>query len=327
MPLKFNNSDEARKFILDESKKWRASLEKAKTSKDGAKETATVMVNATDALVSAQTHTIDAVMVLQREQAVVQGGLEKANTAMDMLSAENTTIKDTVNRQERDQEAAAKEADKAAVRAKAHQNWLYRLQLERSQAVIVIRNLPPMTNARETYDDMEKAVLRMLKELHINRDGIRINSVRRLQRSKQDRSGDHPALRVELGGVGDKIKIYQAVDMLIKGGKRLTFQINNEIPEYAIKAYKTQCRVATHIHKRDPNIKTRVGIERGDIWPTITMKKRGGAKYGKVLEELYTRAREEVAREKKAEAEKKKKDKEDRLLEGDDDDMDTDKPG
>ena len=57
------------------------------------------------------------------------------------------------------------------------------------------------------------------------------------------------------------------------------------------------------------------------------MKKRGGAKYGKVLEELYTRAREEVAREKKAEAEKKKKDKEDRLLEGDDDDMDTDKPG
>ena len=270
---------------MDESKKWRASLEKAKSSKDGVKETATVMVNATDALVSAQTHTIDAVMMLQREQAVVQGGLEKANAAMDMLSAENTTIKDTVNKQERDQEAAAKEADKAAVKAKAHQNSLYRLQLERSQAVIVIRNLPPMTNARETYEDMEKAVLRLLKELHINRDGIRINSVRRLQRSKLDRSGDHPALRVELGGVGDKIKIYQAVDMLIKGGKKLPFQINNEIPDYVIKAYKTQCRVATHIRKRDPNIKTRVGIERGDIWPTITMKKRGGAKYGKVLEE------------------------------------------
>ena len=106
-----------------------------------------------------------------------------------------------------------------------------------------------MTNARENYEDMEKAVLRLLKELHINRDGIRINSVRRLQRSKQDRSGDHPALRVELGGVGDKIKIYQAVDMLIKGGKKLTFQINNEISEYAIKAYN--CLLYTSPSPRD----------------------------------------------------------------------------
>ena len=58
------------------------------------------------------------------------------------------------------------------------------------------------------------------------------------------------------------------------------------------------------------------------------MKKGGGARYRKVLEELYTRAREEVAREKKAESEKKKKEKEDRLLDGDGDDMDTmDKPG
>ena len=89
MPLKFNNSDEARKFILDESKKWRATLEKAKTSKDGVRETATVMVTATDALVSAQTHTIDAVIQLQRDQVVVQGGLEKANSAMDMLSQEH----------------------------------------------------------------------------------------------------------------------------------------------------------------------------------------------------------------------------------------------
>ena len=56
------------------------------------------------------------------------------------------------------------------------------------------------------------------------------------------------------------------------------------------------------------------------------MKKRGGARYGKVLEDLYTKAREEIAREKKAESEKKKKEREDRLLDGDDK-METDKPG
>ena len=84
-----------------------------------------------------------------------------------------------------------------------------------------------------------------------------------------DKSCDHPALRIELGGVGDKIKIYLAVDYMIKNGKKVAAQVNNEIPEYAIKAYKTQCRIATYLRKRDASIKTRVGIDRGDIWPSI----------------------------------------------------------
>jgi len=33
MPLRFNTPDEARKLVLDESKKWRAALEKSKTQK------------------------------------------------------------------------------------------------------------------------------------------------------------------------------------------------------------------------------------------------------------------------------------------------------
>ena len=44
-----------------------------------------------------------------------------------------------------------------------------------------------------------------------------------------------------MGGIGDKIKMYQAVDRMIKEGKRVVFQMTNEIPEYAIKAYKNQC--------------------------------------------------------------------------------------
>ena len=62
-----------------------------------------------------------------------------------------------------------------------------------------------------------------------------------------DKSGDHPALRIELGGVGDKIKIYQAIDYMIKNGKKVAAQVNNEIPEYAIKAYKTQCWIAKYL--------------------------------------------------------------------------------
>jgi len=51
MPLKFTNTEEARKLVLDESKKWRQALERAKTSKDGAKEVAAAMVTATDTIV------------------------------------------------------------------------------------------------------------------------------------------------------------------------------------------------------------------------------------------------------------------------------------
>ena len=68
MPLKFANTDEARKMVLDESKKWRTALEKARTSKEGAKELATTMVAATDTLVSAQAFTLDVLTGVQIEQ-------------------------------------------------------------------------------------------------------------------------------------------------------------------------------------------------------------------------------------------------------------------
>ena len=109
---------------------------------------------------------------------------------------------------------------------------------------------------------------------------------------------------------------------MIKNGKRVTAQVNNEIPEYAIMAYKTQCLIATYLRKRDANIKTRVGIDRGDIWPTIMTKQRGTGKYEPVSEQAYDRAKDEVTRERKREAEKRRKDREDRLLR-DEEDMDT----
>ena len=100
MPLKFNNTEEARKLVPDESKKWRQALEKAKTSKDG--------------LVSAQVHTMDQVMDIRKEQGIVREGLEKANKAIDMLASEHDEIKVVVNKQEKVQETASKEAEKAA---------------------------------------------------------------------------------------------------------------------------------------------------------------------------------------------------------------------
>ena len=168
---------------------------------------ATTMVAATDVIVSTQVFTTDAIAGVQAEREVMRGGMGKTAEAVDMLAKEHEQIQLAVNDSEKEREAMLKGSEKAAVKVRATQNALYKLQLERSQSVIIIRNLAPITSNRETYEDLEKCVGKMLKDLHVNRDGIRINSVRRLQRSKMDNSGDHPALRIELGGVGDKIKI------------------------------------------------------------------------------------------------------------------------
>ena len=148
MPLKFANTDEARKVVLDESKKWRTALEKARTSKEGAKELATTMVAATDTLVSAQAFTLDVLTGVQIEQGAIKEGLDHANKAMDMLSTEHNTIREAVNQQEKEQESTSKEAEKAVVKAKATQNALHRLQLERSQTVVIVRNLAPLRPAK-----------------------------------------------------------------------------------------------------------------------------------------------------------------------------------
>ena len=46
----------------------------------------------------------------------------------------------------------------------------------------MIRNLAPMSTGKESYADLEVLVAKLLKDLHVNREGIRVNTVKRLQR-------------------------------------------------------------------------------------------------------------------------------------------------
>ena len=73
-----------------------------------------------------------------------------------MLMGEHNGIKLVVNKQEKVQESTTKDAEKAAYRAKAATVALYKLQLERSKSVVVIRNLALLTKNKETYEDLEK---------------------------------------------------------------------------------------------------------------------------------------------------------------------------
>ena len=80
---------------------------------------------------------------------------------------------------------------------------------------------------------------------------------------------------------------------------------------------RTQCKIATVIRRMDANVKTRVGIEWGELWPTISTKFRGAPRYERVPEQVFNTAKEVVIKEKKAENDKRKKEREDRLLEAD----------
>ena len=142
------------------------SIGEVQYQKEGAKDIATTMVAATDVIVSTQVFALDAIAGVQAEQEAMKEGIEKTAEAVDMLAKEHDQIQLVVNDSEKEREAMSKGNEKAAAKVKATQNALYKLQLERSQSVIIIRNLPPITSNRETYEDLEKCVGRMLKDLH-----------------------------------------------------------------------------------------------------------------------------------------------------------------
>ena len=64
-------------------------------------------------------------------------------------------------------------------------------------------------------------------------------------------------MKVELGCLGDKIKIFNSLENLIRNKYRLDFQISNEIPSYTMNGYKYLFRVAAEIRRSNPDIKNK----------------------------------------------------------------------
>ena len=161
----------------------------------------------------------------------------------------------------------------------------------------------------------------MLHKLKLDGNIIKVNYLRRLPRSRGERVGEPLKMRVELSYLGDKIRIFTQVEEVIKKKEDFDYQITNKIPRYALNSYKFLCKVASEVRHQNTNLKTRVGIMRGDPYPTITVRKRTEKDYKKIDENTFERAKAEVVRRAKLEAERKKKEKEDQLLS--DEPMDT----
>lgn len=65
---------------------------------------------------------------------------------------------------------------------------------------------------------------------------------------------------VELGSVGKKLKLFNALDRAFAQKVDIPFSIMTEIPDYAMSQYKFMGRLATIIREIKPHIRTKVNI-------------------------------------------------------------------
>lgn len=78
---------------------------------------------------------------------------------------------------------------------------------------MIVRNLK-QEGRHKSYDDMEVALVKVLRQIGLN--NIKVNYIRRLPKPKGDISKDPMALKVELSCLGDKIRIFNALEGMLR---------------------------------------------------------------------------------------------------------------
>ena len=308
---KYKDLDEARLDLLEKSKQWRASFTALQGNKAvGVKEMATTVSGMAETLTAQQLLVLTKQKETEETMQHLSTGLDITSKTADILNTQMTEEKELTRAIEKKLEAIAKLAKEADRRSRSNLSNTQRLQLERSQNGIIVRNLRAEVR-NETYNDMERAFQRVLRLLRL--EDVRINYVRRLPRPKGDKSTEPLALKVELGCLGDKIKLFTAMEAIVKTKVEIPFHISNEIPSYAMNQFKHLSRIAVEVRRARPELKTRVGILRGDTEPVITVRTRTETQYRKIPEDILEAAKTEVARRNKFEAERRKREREERL--------------
>lgn len=314
MSRTYKDLDEARLDLLEKSKQWRASFTALQSSKTaGVKEIATTVSGVAETLTACQSM----ILTKQKEMGTtvehLSTGVDIATKTVEIMNTQMTEEKQLTRTLEKNLDATMKTSKEAERRGKTNLTTIQRIQLERAQSSIIVRNLKADTR-NETYDDMERAFEKVTRALDLK--DIRINYIRRLPRPRGDPSTEPLALKVELGCLGDKIKLFVAMEAMAKRKIHLPYQISNEIPNYAMNQYKYLSRVAAEVRRSYPGIKTRTGILRGDIEPSITIRGRDETTYRKIPGDMLEAAKTEVNRRNKIEADRRRKEREERTLLG-----------
>ena len=216
----------------------------------------------------------------------------------------------------------AKQIDTNAKRAAKNATDNHREALNRCQTVLIAKGIPPLHEGKETYAELEAALDRCLKTLKLDKGKLGVDYLRRLPEPKmtdaqkrRSRLREGPRLlRIQLGSLGDKIKVFEAMTALADKNKMVDFSFSTEVPRYALPRFKKLGRAAKALRQIEVGIKTRVVIPKGKINPVLQIKSKGTTEdYVDASEEMLARAQRRVADE----------DKEEQLLEEDPVSMNT----
>ena len=298
--------------LLEASKRWRAEFRKAETNEDLVVQLSAAVSGAFDELTAATVKNMDkikgavATATSANNGANIANGL--ANKAVNMAQENLATLTA--------QEAAtSKRLAELELRTKAAMNQLQKYELAKSETTVMAKGISPTTNSRESQDDLKRAIGSAIRGLNVQ--GVTIEFARRLQRVRGDRLTGPPALKVTLGSVADKLKIYEAIRAATQQGKHIPFEIQNEIPQYTLGTHKQLNKIALEMRKQDRNLKTRVSMLKGDQWPQIRIKRRGEKHYHTASKDLVEMARQGIIRANKARAAERRITNDDLLLEED----------
>ncbi len=312
MPQTFKTPEEARNDLLEKTRSWRASFTALAGSKTKEmKEMATTLTGVVDSMAAQQSFVFTA-------QAQQEGEIQSLVSGMDLIARTNDTISEQMTKETEEREKLEKivrnmekTVDANERRSRTNLTTSQRMQLDRSQTSIIVRNVRQDVRP-ETYPDTLRAFEKVTRHLRLN--NIRVNYIRRLPAARGDRRQEPPALRVELSCLGDKIMIFSVMEKMIQDRVKIIYPISNEIPNYAMNGFKYLSRVATEVRRSDPDLKTRVLIARGDIMPTIVIRQRNETNYKKIPDVLLDTAKAEIQRQNKADAERRRRDREEALL-------------
>ena len=322
MPRGFSSTSDAKASLLEASKKWRAEF-KSKPATTEVKALSQAVTGALDDLVAAQVHTLDQVKANMEAAANANAGADVANKLATHAAQDLDEIQEKLTEVAKESKEAKAVVEESIRRGKSNLTHIQILQLRDTETVLICRNIESLAQGREeTYEEMEAAFKAVMDFMGVE---AKVNHIKRLQRVKGDTAKGPATMRVQLSCLGDKIKIFNAIEQLVKKKAKFSFTFHNEIPAYAMNAFKFLSKVAVEVRHMEPDTKTRVAIMKGDHWPTLVVKRQRMGKYKRIDDDAFELARAKYNAKTKEAAERRKASEEARG--GRDDDMDTTAPG
>ena len=191
--------------LLELSKKWRTELRASEKSDKPYIGISASVSEALEELATCQVASWDRITAAQASSA---GVLQGASVANDLATESMKCVKEvsaieTANNIATQKLVQVKDLQR---RTKSNLTHIQRKELDRSENILIAKGVPALAQGKETQEDLQKALRQAFNVIRAS--DISVEHIRRLQRVKGDRSAVPATMRIKLGSVGDKLKIF-----------------------------------------------------------------------------------------------------------------------